>query len=169
VSDHDSRRRTLADVAVSVLWYWGYTLNGTDPAKYEPPRLILYIVWPLAAMSMAFSYLLFAGLPEYYRQVSRLVDRIVFGADGQIPPYVPNFFKTLIRRKLVVWFLISEILRSYWLSGPYGRNWQFLWSAVGVPSWAVVIMIGIFFIGIWGLLMGILISECPTPSARDLS
>lgn len=88
------------------------------------------------------------------------------GADFQIPPYVPNFFKTLVRRKLVVWFLISEVLRSYWLSGPYGRNWQFLWSAVGVPSWAVVIMITVFFIGIWGLLMGILISELMCTSIR---
>ena len=39
---------------------------------------------------------------EYYRQT---------------PPKVPNFLKTLIRRKLVLWFLASEILRDYWLSG----------------------------------------------------
>lgn len=84
------------------------------------------------------------GLPEYYRQ---------------IPPYVPNFFKTLFRRKLVIWFLISEILRDYWLSGPYGRSWQYLWSQAGVPKWAVVIMIAIFFVGIWGLLLGILIRK----------
>lgn len=77
----------------------------------------------------------------------------------QIPPYVPNFFKTLFRRKLVIWFLISEVLRNYWLSGPYGRNWQFLWSLVQVPRWAVVVEIAIFFVGVWGLLMGLLISE----------
>jgi len=39
---------------------------------------------------------------EYYRQT---------------PPKVPNFLKTLFRRKLVLWFLASEILRDYWLSG----------------------------------------------------
>ena len=35
----------------------------------------------------------------------------------QTPPKVPNFFKTLFRRKIVLWFLGSEILRDYWLSG----------------------------------------------------
>lgn len=70
---------------------------------------------------------------------------------------MPNFFRTLFRRKLVIWFLISEILRDYWLSGPYGKNWQFLWSASDVKRWAVVIEIAVFFIGIWGLLMGVLI------------
>ena len=70
---------------------------------------------------------------------------------------MPNFFKTLFRRKLVIWFLISEILRNYWLTGPYGRSWQFLWSLSAVPRWAVVVEIVIFFIGVWGLLMGLLI------------
>jgi hypothetical protein len=28
-----------------------------------------------------------------------------------------------------------------------------------VPQWAIVIMIGIFFIGIWGLIMAVLIRE----------
>ena len=39
---------------------------------------------------------------EYYRQT---------------PPKVPHFLKTLFRRKLVLWFLVSEVLRDYWLSG----------------------------------------------------
>jgi hypothetical protein len=39
-----------------------------------------------------------------------------------------------------------------------GRNWQFLWQAADVPKWAVVVMIAIFFIGIWGVLLGVLIS-----------
>ncbi|WVQ94915.1 hypothetical protein IAU59_002001 [Kwoniella sp. CBS 9459] len=132
----------LQQIWVSALWYWGYTLNGTDPTKYVPSRIILYITWPLAVAAALFAYLMWFGMPEYYRQ---------------IPPYVPNFFKTLLRRKLVVWFLISEILRNYWLSGPYGRNWQYLWNAADVARWAVVVMIIIFFIGIWGLFMGILI------------
>jgi hypothetical protein len=41
-------------------------------------------------------------LLEYYRQT---------------PPKVPHFLKTLFRRKLVLWFLASELLRDYWLSG----------------------------------------------------
>ncbi|ORY31635.1 putative alpha-glucan synthase [Naematelia encephala] len=132
----------LQQIWVSALWYWGYTLTGQDPKAYVTPRAIIYVVWPMAAISLGFAYLMFAGLPDYYRQ---------------IPPYVPNFFKTLFRRKLVIWFLIAEVLRNYWLSGPYGRNWQFLWAASDVPKWVVVVEIAVFFIGVWGLLMGILI------------
>lgn len=132
----------LQQVWVSVLWYWGSTLSGKDPKDYISPTYVLYAVWPLAVMSIIFAYLMFWGLPEYYRQ---------------IPPYVPNFFKTLFRRKLVWWFLISEILRDYWLSGPYGRNWSYLWNKTNMPQWAVVILIVIFFIGIWGLVLGVLI------------
>ena len=39
---------------------------------------------------------------EYYRQA---------------PPKVPNFYNTLFRRKLVLWFLFTLVLRDYWLSG----------------------------------------------------
>lgn len=132
----------LQQIWVSALWYWGYTLNGTNPSLYVVPRAILYVTWPLAVMSWIFAGLMYFGLPEYYHQ---------------IPPYVPNFFKTLVRRKLVLWFMISEILRNYWLSTVYGRNWQFLWRDANVPTWTVVIMIAIFFLGVWGLVMGVLI------------
>lgn len=93
----------LQQIWISALWYWGYSLTGVDPNEYEPPRAIAYVVLPLSAFSLVFATLLFKGLPDYYRQ---------------IPPYVPNFFMTLVRRKLVIWFLISEVLRSYWLAGP---------------------------------------------------
>ena len=80
---------------------------------------------------------------------------------------MPNFFTTLFRRKLVIWFLISEVLRNYWLSAPYGRNWQYLWSGANVPVWAIVIEIAVFFIGVWGLIMGILIRESRLASLCD--
>lgn len=145
---------------VSALWYWGYTLNGVDPDDYVTPRAIMYVVWPLAVMSFGFAYLLFFGLPEYYRQVSLAKSTgSMTDLSNQIPPYVPNFFRTLFRRKLVIWFLVAEVLRNYWLSGPYGRNWSYLWSAAGVPQWAIVVEIAVFFVGVWGLLMGLLIRE----------
>jgi alpha-1,3-glucan synthase len=140
-----------ADLLVSALWYWGYTLNGTDPTTYVTPRTIIYITWPLAALSFAFSYLMFFGLPDYYRQ---------------IPPYVPNFFRTLGRRKLVIWFFIAEVLRDYWLTPQYGRNWQYLWQASDVHKWAIVIMIAVFFIGVWGVFLGILIREFEKMEAK---
>ncbi|CUA76935.1 alpha-1,3-glucan synthase [Rhizoctonia solani] len=124
---------------VAALWYWGYRLNGSDP-NVKPPWWTICILWPLAFISLFFGYCLMWGLPEYYRQV---------------PPKVPNFAKTLFRRHIVVWFLASEILRDYWLSGPYGRNWSFLWNSP-IPKWAILLLIIAFFIGVWFIMMYIL-------------
>ncbi|KAG8962311.1 Cell wall alpha-1,3-glucan synthase ags1 [Tulasnella sp. 419] len=124
---------------VAALWYWGNQLNGAKPG-YAPPWWIVLILWPLAIMSIFFGYCIQWGLPEYYRQV---------------PPAVPNFLKTLFRRKIVTWFLASEILRNYWLSGPYGRNWAFLWSAP-IPKIAILGLVVLFFVFIWGALLFVL-------------
>ncbi|KAI0306448.1 modular protein with glycoside hydrolase family 13 and glycosyltransferase family 5 domains [Multifurca ochricompacta] len=124
---------------VAALWYWGYQFQGVQQG-YLPPWWIVLIVWPLAAISFLFAYLMLYGLPEYYRQT---------------PPKVPNFLKTLFRRKLVLWFLASEILRDYWLSGPYGRNWGFLW-AVPIPKWQIALLIVAFFVGVWAAILFVL-------------
>ncbi|KAG5645233.1 hypothetical protein DXG03_006650 [Asterophora parasitica] len=124
---------------VAALWYWGYTLNGKKDG-YVPPWWIVLILWPLAIMSFFFAYVMLYGLPEYYRQT---------------PPKVPHFLQTLFRRKLVLWFLASEILRDYWLSGPYGRNWSFLW-AVPVPKYQILLLIVAFFVGVWAAMLLVL-------------
>ncbi|KAF8654127.1 hypothetical protein AX16_003658 [Volvariella volvacea WC 439] len=124
---------------VAALWYWGYTLNGREDG-YVTPWWIVLILWPLSVMSFIFAYLMLYGLPDYYRQT---------------PPKVPNFLKTLFRRKLVLWFLASELLRDYWLSGPYGRNWSFLWS-VSIPKWHILILVIVFFVGVWAAMLLIL-------------
>ncbi|KAF8212206.1 glycoside hydrolase family 13 and glycosyltransferase family 5 protein [Mycena galopus ATCC 62051] len=124
---------------VAALWYWGYTLDGVAD-NYVPPWYICTIVWPLSAMSFIFAYLMLYGLPEYYRQT---------------PPKVPGFLKTLFRRKLVIWFLASEVLRDYWLSGPYGRNWTFLWS-VDIPKWQIALLVVAFFVGVWAVMLLVL-------------
>ena len=144
-------------VWVAALWYWGSQLNSAKPGSV-PPWWIVLILWPLAIMSLVFGYCLQWGLPDYYRQV---------------PPAVPNFLQTLFRRKIVLWFLASEILRDYWLSGvrhcvfafthlilivliqPYGRNWAFLWSSP-IPKVAILALIIVFFVIVWALLIGIL-------------
>lgn len=61
-------------------------------------------------------------------------------------------------------FLCAEILQSYWLSGPYGRNWSFLWSNTRIPTWGILIMVLIFFIGVWGVLLAILTKLSKTHS-----
>ncbi|KAL4253159.1 glycosyltransferase group 1 family protein [Abortiporus biennis] len=124
---------------VAALWYWGNQLNGARQDNITPWWIVL-IVWPLAVISFLFAYLMLYGLPDYYRQT---------------PPKVPNFIKTLFRRKLVLWFLGSEILRDYWLSGPYGRNWSFLWS-VPIPKWQILLLVIAFFIGVWVAMLGVL-------------
>ncbi|KAJ7774879.1 modular protein with glycoside hydrolase family 13 and glycosyltransferase family 5 domains [Mycena metata] len=124
---------------VAALWYWGYTLDGVSDS-YVPPWFICIIVWPLSVLCFVFAYLMLYGLPEYYRQT---------------PPKVPHFLRTLFRRKLVLWFLASEILRDYWLSGPYGRNWTFLWS-VDIPKWQIGLLVVAFFVGVWAALLLVL-------------
>ncbi|KAF8274895.1 modular protein with glycoside hydrolase family 13 and glycosyltransferase family 5 domains [Lactarius quietus] len=124
---------------VAALWYWGYRLQNVDSGNLAPWWIVL-VVWPLSAISFLFAYLMLYGLPEYYRQT---------------PPKVPSFLKTLFRRKLVLWFLASEILRDYWLSGPYGRNWGFLW-AVPIPKWQIALLIVTFFLGVWAAMLAVL-------------
>ncbi|EAU88623.2 alpha-1,3-glucan synthase [Coprinopsis cinerea okayama7 len=124
---------------VAALWYWGYSLNGREDG-YIPPWYIILAVWPLAIMSFLFAYLMLYGLPDYYRQA---------------PPKVPGFLKTMFRRKLVVWFLISVVLRDYWLSTPYGRNWTFLWN-VPIPKWQTFILVIVFFVFAWAAMMLVL-------------
>lgn len=60
---------------VSALWYWGSTMAGRDPDTYITPVYIIYAVWPLAVMSIVFAYLMFFGLPDYYRQVCLIRSR----------------------------------------------------------------------------------------------
>lgn len=77
------------------------------------------------------------GLPKYYRQ---------------IPPSVPALFQTLFRRKLVLWYLLAETLRNFWLSGAYGRTWTYLWTQP-VQPWVTAILIIFFFGIVWFSLL----------------
>ena len=49
-------------VWVAALWYWGYRLDGVGSDNLAPWWIVL-IVWPLAAMSFLFCYLMLYGLP----------------------------------------------------------------------------------------------------------
>ncbi|KAI9613259.1 hypothetical protein KEM48_003893 [Puccinia striiformis f. sp. tritici PST-130] len=123
------------DAWVGALWYWGYKLQNVDPmnAALAPPGWINAITLTLGAGCFFIAYILFTGLPKYYRNV---------------PGTVPNFTRALFRRKLVLWYLAAEILRNYWLSGPYGRNWNFLWTRE--TSFGVTLFLLLFFfVGVW--------------------
>jgi hypothetical protein len=78
-------------------------------------------------------------------------------------------------RHICIRFLAAEILRDYWLSGvsdwrsqallsalliilliqPYGRNWSFLW-AVPIPKWKILLLVAVFFVGVWAAMLVIL-------------
>jgi alpha-1,3-glucan synthase len=104
---------------VAALWYWGFQLQNASVGSLAPWWIVL-IVWPLSAMSFLFAYLMLYGLPGK-QFLTRTVITIGSHFDTeyyrQTPPKVPGFIRTLTRRKLVLWFLASELLRDYWLSG----------------------------------------------------
>ncbi|MBW0472818.1 hypothetical protein O181_012533 [Austropuccinia psidii MF-1] len=128
---------------VAALWYWGFKLQGVNPSDVTsaPPAWINVFTFLLAVACFFIGYILYTGLPNYYRNV---------------PGQVPNFVKTLFRRKLVMWYMAAEILRDYWLSGPYGRNWSFLWTRQTLPVWATILLVLFFFAGVWTVVMGAL-------------
>ncbi|KAK4704606.1 hypothetical protein P7C70_g1601, partial [Phenoliferia sp. Uapishka_3] len=116
---------------LAALWFWGFKLSGTNPESHVPSPFILCATIPLCVMALILAYITHRGLPGFYRQV---------------PGHISNFAATLTRRKLVLWFLFSQILSIYWLSGPYGRNWQFLWQTNQIHTWVVVLLAALFFI-----------------------
>ena len=118
------------------LWYWGSTItaatsNGiTDPQGYVTntwkmtyvivplysshggfANMILNsaICLPIAVFLWVIGLLIFFGLPNYYRQT---------------PGKVPSFYKSVLRRKIIMWNFVVVIIQNWFLSAPYGRNWS---------------------------------------------
>lgn len=127
------------------LWYWGSvigaqngagTFNGKFIAGSVP--VVLVVAIPIALILWLIGTVLFVGLPDYYRQG---------------PGYIPSFYKSLLRRHIVPWFFLTVIVQNYWLSAPYGRNWQFLFSSKYIPGWSVVLLAVGFFVIVWALLL----------------
>ncbi|KAJ4081994.1 hypothetical protein NW760_004945 [Fusarium oxysporum] len=121
------------------LWYWGSLIssktslvNGMVTSKTGPKTLVITI--PIAVILWFLGVVSFVGLPDCYRQS---------------PDKIPSFYMSLLRRHIVPWFLFSVAGQSYWLSAPYGRNWQFLFSAKAVTGWAVMLLILGFFVILW--------------------
>ncbi|OKL57513.1 hypothetical protein UA08_07117 [Talaromyces atroroseus] len=121
-------------IYVSFLWYWGSMLAAasqaehtrTSLANYQPRLLIIGIGLGIAA--------------------------ILWISPGK----VPAFYKSLPRRKKVLWFFYAVFIQNYWLSAPYGRNWLYLWSSKHTHAWQITILILVFFVVIWALALWIL-------------
>lgn len=131
----------------SVLWYWGEKLSSdsTDSslagATQETSAVVTGIVFVLSVFMALSIYLVATGLPDFYRQ---------------LPGRIPAFYMSLIRRKLVIWFMIGTFLQNYWLSTLYGRSWRYLWSSSYINTGVVFALVVLFFIIIWGVILIIL-------------
>jgi alpha-1,3-glucan synthase len=114
------------------------TGSATGFVGNTPVPKVLIITVPVAALLWTVGTVLFLGLPNYYRQS---------------PDKIPGFYTSLIRRKTVPWFFVMVIIQNYWLSAPYGRSWQFLFSSNQLPVWGAFLLAVLFFVGIWGGLL----------------
>jgi alpha-1,3-glucan synthase len=125
----------VSQMYIVVLWYWGLVVDKGDTGDNIPKVLVVAVA--IAVLMWAVGVILFMGLPDYYRQS---------------PDKIPAFYRSLIRRRIVPWFLVAVVVQNYWLSAPYGRSWEFLFSSQHLPSWAVLLMAAFFFVALWVLL-----------------
>jgi alpha-1,3-glucan synthase len=131
---------------VVALWYWGSyltkkTADGlVDTNPLTDSWIMTAITLPVAVALWGIGLLIFFGLPNYYRQQ---------------PGKVPSFYKSLFRRKIITWFFVAVVIQNYFLSAPYGRNWGFLWSSSHAKAWEIVLLVVLFFIGVWAAFLWI--------------
>ncbi|KAF3761562.1 family 5 glycosyltransferase [Cryphonectria parasitica EP155] len=133
----------ISQVYTLMLWYWGSlvalseaTITGTIGNSDVPLGLVVCV--PLAVVFWVIGVVLFLGLPDYYRQS---------------PESIPGLYISLLHRKLVPWFFVAIIIQNYWLSAPYGRNWEFLFDSQYLPAWAAAVLALGFFVGLWSIVL----------------
>ncbi|KAE9972211.1 hypothetical protein EG328_005136 [Venturia inaequalis] len=131
---------------MTALFYWGNSMTVATATGQlqknlitESPKMAA-VMLPIAILMFAIAVVLFTSLPAYYHQT---------------PGKIPNFYRTLIHRKLIPWFIISVILQNYFLSSPYGRNWSYLWSSKHAPASAITLLTLFFFLLIWSLFLSL--------------
>lgn len=131
---------------VVCLWAWGAYLsrrNMEGLLASEPVSSswkITAICIPIAFLLWAVGAIIFLGLPKYYRQR---------------PGHITSFYTSISRRKIILWFFLTVLIQNFFLSAPYGRNWTFLFSSSVAPTYAIVLLILLFFIGVWAGFLGV--------------
>ncbi|KAH8908249.1 hypothetical protein BR93DRAFT_895934 [Coniochaeta sp. PMI_546] len=125
------------------LWYWGSLITSQTPIGTltgtigsSPIPKIMVIAVPVAIIAWILGAVSFVGLPDYYRQS---------------PDKIPSFYGSLIRRRIVPWFFLTVVIQNFFLSAPYGRNWEFLFYSRQIPGWSVVLLAFGFFGILWAL------------------
>ncbi|PYH45918.1 alpha-1,3-glucan synthase [Aspergillus saccharolyticus JOP 1030-1] len=131
----------LQTAYVIALWYWGSVLTkassdgvSTTTDGVAGSWKMTAICYPIAVALAAVGLLLFRGLPNYYHQS---------------PGKIASFYKAIVRRKIVLWNIVYVLLANFFLSAPYGRNWNFLWSSSHAHAWQIVILCVVFFGFVW--------------------
>lgn len=132
-------------IYVAALWWWGSNLtklsvNGQQNTSFivSHPSPALAIMCTIAVLMWTIGVLLFIGLPKYYRQT---------------PGAVPSFLRSILRRKIVLWFFYTVIIQNFFLSAPYGRNWLYLWSSKHVGGWLIAVMAIFFLLVVWAAIL----------------
>lgn len=127
------------------LWYWGSLITSGNPIGSFTGGLIngtvptvMVITVPVAVVMWLLGIVSFIGLPDYYRQS---------------PDKIPSFYASLIRRRIVPMFFVTVIIQNFFLSAPYGRNWEFLFYSRAIPQWSVLLLAFAFFGILWCLAL----------------
>lgn len=133
-------------IYIAALWYWGSyasSLENSDGTALitSSNRIVTCVTVPIAVFLWVICGVLFHGLPDAYRSK---------------PGYVSAFYRSLVRRKVVVWFLVVAVIQNYFLSTTYGRSWNYLWSSDVAPAWAVAVLAIVFFVGVWAAGLAIM-------------
>ncbi|KAJ5652602.1 hypothetical protein N7507_010028 [Penicillium longicatenatum] len=138
------------NIYVAALFFWGSELaSRSRRGAFASPGVAAGITIPIAALLLTIAAALYTGLPKYYRQS---------------PGKIPAFYKSIFRRKIIIWFSISVVLQNYFLSMPYQRNWAYLWGSTYAPGWMVLLLALTFFIGVWYVLLALLAWRSKTHS-----
>ncbi|KAJ6113439.1 hypothetical protein N7523_006756 [Penicillium sp. IBT 18751x] len=120
------------------LWFWSSRVTAVEVGGITTAALSTWrltaVMMPIAAVCFIIGVLLALGLPKYYRQA---------------PGKILFFYKSLFRRRIVLWFFFMVIIQNWFLSAVFGRNWSFLWSSQHAKSWEVLILVLFFFIVVW--------------------
>ncbi|KAI1946355.1 Cell wall alpha-1,3-glucan synthase ags1 [Ophidiomyces ophidiicola] len=127
------------------LWYWGsIMLKGISKGQNDGilgSWQIHSVSFPFAGFFWLIGLIIYQGVPDCYRRPRSKV---------------PSFYMSILRRNIVLSFLLSIFLQNFFLSAPYGRNWSFLWNSKHAESWQILLLVLLFFIFIWGYMLTIL-------------
>lgn len=130
---------------VAVLWYWGSLISKRTAQGVTVATDVVSTTWRITAITCSVAVLLWGvglvvmlGLPKYYRQQ---------------PGRMASFYVSMTRRKLVLWFFFTVAVQNFFLANPYGRNWTFLFASVHAKAWQVVLLVLLFFVGVWAAML----------------